>query len=75
MTDPVLTKQDRDSAVWLKLVLHLNARLATLRVKNDADMTPEKTARLRGRIEEVKALLTLGSDKPVVEDEDAKFSD
>ncbi len=74
MTEPVLTPHDRQSAVWQKLKAHLDARLATLRVQNDT-MPMDRTEKHRGRIVEVKALLALGEDKPVLEDENAIFKD
>ena len=75
MSDPVLTKPDRDSAAWLKVMKYLEGRLATLRSENDADLTPEKTAKLRGKIAEVKLLMKMNADVPVIEDENAKFRD
>lgn len=42
-----------------RLKEHYAARLLELRASNDADKTPEQTARLRGRIAEVKAFLAL----------------
>lgn len=62
-----LSPADRRSPVWLAIEAHLTERLATLRGRNDGDMTPEKTAHLRGQITEVKALLTLAQDRPKVE--------
>ena len=75
MSEPVLTPQDRQSASWLKLKERYEARLATLRAQNDSELDERKTARLRGRIAEVKAFLSLGTDTPVVLDESDKFRD
>jgi hypothetical protein len=75
MSDPILDPIERQSAVWLKLKKQLEARLAMLRMKNDSDLSPHRTARLRGRIEEVKALLSLGTDKPNLPDENEIFKD
>jgi len=55
-----LSPEERDSAIWRGIEGKLKARLESLRVKNDGDATPEATARLRGRIAEVKDLLALG---------------
>ena len=75
MTAPVLTQLDRDSAAWKRLVEHYTARLAALRQQNDSDQTAEKTEKLRGRIAEVRYLLSLGTDRPEIPGEDKKFKD
>lgn len=62
-----LTPADRRNPLWLALEAHLVDRLATLRSKNDADASPERTAHMRGQIAEVKTLLALASDRPKVE--------
>jgi hypothetical protein len=54
-----LNQNDFNSATWQKLRLHLEARLITLRARNDASMNAEDTARLRGQIAELKTLLAL----------------
>jgi hypothetical protein len=57
---------DRNSSTWNKIRRHYEARLETMRRKNDGVLTPEETARLRGRIAEIKNLLAIGdpaSDK------------
>lgn len=74
--EPVLTAADRGSETWRKLKAHLETRLATLRASNDNSLDERKTAKLRGRIAEVKYLLSLGEDKPMPEtDEDLGFKD
>ena len=52
MSDFKLTPADRMSPLWRALHEHLTNRLAT----------PEKTARLRGQIAEVKALLAMNEE-------------
>lgn len=64
MSEPILTPGDRQSAVWQKLKKYLDAQLDILRRRNDADADERKTAKLRGKIEAVKALLSLGTDAP-----------
>ncbi len=54
---------------WLKLKPFYEQRLLVLRAQNDGNLTPEKTAKLRGRIAEINVLLSLGTDKPQVPDE------
>lgn len=75
MTERVLTEQDRHSACWLKLKAYYEERLALLRVQNDADLNDMDTAKLRGRIKEIRALLGLGEDKPVIVNDEDRFKD
>lgn len=66
----VLTPNDWQSAVWMKLKAHYEARLAELRTKNDSDMTEAKTITLRAEIREVKRFLAIGTSprKPIAHD-------
>ena len=59
-----LSKEEKRSTLWAKLSEHLNERLDSLRVQNDADKSDIETARLRGRIAEVKMFLSLEKDLP-----------
>lgn len=59
-----LAPHERKSELWMKLSRHLAERLDSLRRQNDGDQTEESTAKLRGRIAEIKALLKLGEDQP-----------
>ena len=59
-----LRSSDLASETWIRLHKHYTDRLEKLRIKNDADLPPEKTAMLRGQIKEVNALLALA--KPPV---------
>lgn len=54
--------QDTLNPLWLKLKPHLEQRLAYLRTQNDGDADATKTANLRGRIAEVKAMLQLDKE-------------
>lgn len=63
MSEEVLTKLERDSAVWMKIKAHLEKRLAAQRLKNDGDHSMEVTAKTRGRIAELKELLTIGEEQ------------
>lgn len=75
MSEPLITAIERNSSVWQKLRPYYEARLAMLRAQNDGNLTAEQTLRLRGRIAEVKAILSLGTDKPVIPSEDDNFRD
>lgn len=50
-----------NSPLWIALKDHLTERLALLRGKNDAPLSVEETARLRGQIAEIKYILGLES--------------
>ncbi len=66
---------ERSSAVWKKVTEHCELRLSHLRLMNDGNLTLEQTQKVRGQIEEVKAILSLGTDRPVIPDENANFKD
>lgn len=63
-TAPDLSSADLDSAAMKKLRDFYEQRLARLRAQNDGDLPPEKTLRLRGRIQEIKAFLSIGKELP-----------
>jgi hypothetical protein len=58
-----LTAEDLMSGTWRRLQKHLNERLAMLRMRNDSEMSDHETAKVRGQIAEIKALLALGREK------------
>ena len=63
MAEPVLTKNDCQSSVWLKLKKHLEAELADRRAYNDGiSLTETETASVRGDIKRLKRLLKLETD-------------
>lgn len=53
------------SSLWRRLQAHYEAQLELLRRKNDGDMTPEQTQRLRGRIAQVKEFLALATEPDI----------
>jgi hypothetical protein len=57
-----LNQNDFASATWQKLRLRMESRLEMLRRRNDSDLTPDETARIRGQIAELKATLALEED-------------
>jgi len=68
VTDPfILTHVEKDSPLWRRLMGYHEARLKRLRIENDADKTPEATARIRGQIAEVKLMMALNNDQPIIE--------
>lgn len=66
----MLNKLEKDSALWQKLEAHLKETLESLRSQNDADLSAEATAKLRGRIATVKTMLALGESQELVQPED-----
>jgi hypothetical protein len=58
-----LSRNDRNSPLWLRIEGYLNARIELHRRRNDADLAPDQTARLRGQIAELKNLLAAGESQ------------
>jgi CRISPR/Cas system-associated endonuclease Cas3-HD len=54
-----LTAYERESALWKKLEEHMIEKLGIYRSRNDGDLNEIETARLRGRISQVKEFLAL----------------
>ena len=56
---------ERASPLWLRLKANAEARLDSLRVRNDKDRGERETAVLRGAIGELKHFLSLDKDIPL----------
>ena len=52
---------------WHEITVWVNDKLTQARERNDGDLDAIQTARLRGRIETLKELLALPSQKTVME--------
>lgn len=65
-------ESDFTSPTWLRLKEHLEARLKDLRAQNDGRLDADETARMRGRIFEIKAFLALSVTTAPSESDDAK---
>jgi hypothetical protein len=52
---------DFDSPVWAKVRDYCRLRIDSLRAQNDGDLSEAETAKLRGRIAELNAVLALPS--------------
>lgn len=65
-----LTFEERNSSLANKLKEHLATRLDLHRAKNDAPLSPEATALLRGRIAECKAIMAVFSEEMTIPDAD-----
>lgn len=70
MSEFRLRPLERDSDVWKRIREHLESRLEAQRRKNDGDLGLEDTAKVRGRIAELKYLLGLDKPAPAQETED-----
>ena len=57
-----LTDADMHSSLWLKLVNHWETRIDYLRKMNESDKTETETAKLRGRIAELR-MMTVRSEE------------
>lgn len=55
----MLTADDLRTPTWQRARMQLEARLAAVRVQLEKDADPVTTAKLRGRIGEIKELLAL----------------
>lgn len=68
-----VTASDKLNPLWPKLQMMWTERLDILRKQNDAVGKPElETAVLRGRIAELKVMMLLDNDTPIVDEVSAK---
>lgn len=63
----VITQGDRMNPLWGKMMDLWQQRLDELRKLNDRPQSEENTATLRGRIAEIKALIALNEEIPILE--------
>lgn len=67
IVDNFLTEDERTSPVWQSVKGHLERMLAKARVENDnPKLTPVETATLRGRIQCLNAMISLGRQPPAM---------
>lgn len=66
MTDFDLTEGEKSHPLWHRLKAYLTDRLETARISNDRALSEHETAALRGEIKTLKALISLGDDRPVM---------
>ncbi|HYN54395.1 MAG TPA: hypothetical protein VES38_06795 [Methylotenera sp.] len=62
MSKLILNSAEAQTALWIKIKAHLESRLDLCRLQNDGDSDAVHTAKMRGRILEIKSFLAL--DKP-----------
>lgn len=68
----ILNAAEAQSPLWVKIKAHLEARLDSARLKNDGDLDEVETAKLRGRITELKSFLALDKPPPILTGFDAE---
>ena len=61
---------DFTSDTWKALVIRYESRLEDLRRKNDGDLNEIQTAKIRGRINEIREFLALAKDPEQVANEE-----
>ena len=61
---------DFTSDTWKALVARYESRLEDLRRRNDGDLNDVQTAKLRGRINEIREFLALAKAPEQIADED-----
>jgi hypothetical protein len=64
-----LEEHEIASSTWQKVSEHLENRLEILRLKNESSLPQEQTEKLRGRIAEIKRLLSITIGDIPIEDE------
>lgn len=62
MTDSTLTASDFTSGTWGRVVSLLETRLESSRIRLESMQSEESANEIRGRIAELRALLTLEAD-------------
>ena len=62
-----LSREEKNSRLFKKLLTYWEERLNTLRTQNDGNHEPLETANLRGRIAELKLNLSLDKEKPGID--------
>ena len=62
-----ITASDKSNPLWEKLLEMFEQRIDHLRRENDKPVDAIETAKLRGGIAELKRLINMDKEKPVVE--------
>lgn len=63
----MLSTDEKNSPIWQKLKEEFSRRLIQLREENDRPLTEVETAKVRGRIAELKRIVSLGDLKDAIE--------
>lgn len=62
-----LSRDEKSSRLFTRLMEHWEDRLQSLRLQNDGDHDPVSSAKLRGRIAELKLNLSLDKELPEID--------
>ena len=60
--DFTLSTVERTSSLWIKLEQFMAERLDKAHARNEQNLPPEETAKIRGEIAALKALMRLGRE-------------
>ncbi len=63
----LLSEGEKITPLWVRIERQLNERLNQLRVLNDREQTEAQTAKTRGQIAEVKAMLAWANERPIID--------
>lgn len=64
MDEIELTDADRASPLWDKLMRRTKIRIDRAHLDNERTLSPEQTAKVRGRLEELRAFERLNTNEP-----------
>jgi hypothetical protein len=67
MSSQTFNITDRQSTTWHKVMEHCTARIDELRKRNDAPLSEQETASIRGEIKALKAIVSLDVEAPDVD--------
>jgi len=62
MTEPILTRDEALSPSWMKVRAHAEAELTRWRLALEGEKTEVETAKIRGRIAQLRNLLALAPE-------------
>ena len=63
--DPfILSEGEKHHPLWVKLVEHFQEKIDIAHGKIEGDLTEQQTARLRGHIQCLKSIISLGDESP-----------
>lgn len=65
--------KDTQSAEWLVVKEFCEAKIAEMHIENEADLSQEATAKLRGKLEFAKMVLDLANKSPDIEVKDQGY--
>lgn len=68
MIDFQLSYSEKSTQLWFRLKQYMEDKLDQARRRNDASLTEQETATIRGEIRCLKSIIALGDDRPVTGD-------